>query len=102
MPPAAIRRAVEADAPSLLALRQTLFAETDFLLWEPGEFKDTVEVERAGCSTEALRLLSFAGEGSRSVAEGFVVGEPSEVRTDRLLLRPCRPEDAGPIAGTSA
>ena len=47
MPTAGIRRAVEADAPALLALRQALFAETEFLLWEPGEFKDSVEDERA-------------------------------------------------------
>lgn len=43
----AIRRALETDAPSLIDLRRRLFEETRFMLWEPGEFKQTEDDERA-------------------------------------------------------
>jgi RimJ/RimL family protein N-acetyltransferase len=41
-----VREAVEDDAPSLLALRQIVFDETEYMLWEPAEFKDSVDDER--------------------------------------------------------
>ena len=42
-----VRRALETDAPALIALRRRLFEETSFMLWEPAEFKDTEDDERA-------------------------------------------------------
>ena len=45
-PTVSVRRAREHDAPGLLALRQPVFQETDFMLWEPAEFQDTEEDER--------------------------------------------------------
>jgi RimJ/RimL family protein N-acetyltransferase len=42
-----VREAAEADAPRVLALRKAIFAETDFMLWEPSEFKDTAVDEAA-------------------------------------------------------
>jgi RimJ/RimL family protein N-acetyltransferase len=44
--PVIVRRAQEADAANLLALRIALFEETEFMLWEPGEFRDNTEDER--------------------------------------------------------
>jgi RimJ/RimL family protein N-acetyltransferase len=41
-----VRRADESDASSLLTLRKRLFEETEFMLWEPGEFRDTPDDER--------------------------------------------------------
>ena len=46
-PAIVVRTANEADAVGLLALRQQVFAETDYMLWEPAEFKDTVADEAA-------------------------------------------------------
>jgi RimJ/RimL family protein N-acetyltransferase len=46
MPTVVVRRAEDADSDALLALRVALFAETEFMLWEPGEFRDTAEDER--------------------------------------------------------
>lgn len=40
-----IRQAVASDASALLSLRTILFAETDYLLWSPSEFNDTVDDE---------------------------------------------------------
>tara|TARA_B100001105_G_scaffold255365_1_gene254351 strand:- start:3983 stop:4501 length:519 start_codon:yes stop_codon:yes gene_type:complete len=41
-----IRPATEDDAAELLALRHIVFEETEYMLWEPREFKDSVEDER--------------------------------------------------------
>lgn len=41
-----VRRALEDDAPALIELRRTLFAETSFMLWEPAEFTNTADDER--------------------------------------------------------
>jgi RimJ/RimL family protein N-acetyltransferase len=40
-----VRPAVEADGEALLRLRAACFEETEFMLWEPGEFKDSVDDE---------------------------------------------------------
>ncbi|WP_418318892.1 GNAT family N-acetyltransferase [Piscinibacter sakaiensis] len=68
---AVIRRAVESDAQSLLALREALFAESDYLLWEPGESRVKVEEER-----KRLRSLDGAGNSICLVAvlDGVPVG----------------------------
>ena len=67
-----VRQAREDDAAGLLALRQTVFEETDFMLLEPAEFKDTEEDERkritrlnslpnSACfvATEQARIVGF-------------------------------------------
>ena len=41
-----VRRADESDAANLLALRKALFEQTEFMLWEPGEFLETADDER--------------------------------------------------------
>ena len=43
---AIVRRAVGPDAGALLAFRTAPFEETEYMLWEPGEFKNTAEDER--------------------------------------------------------
>jgi RimJ/RimL family protein N-acetyltransferase len=45
-----VREAVEGDAKELLALRQVVFEETEYMLWEPAEFRDSVEDERSRIS----------------------------------------------------
>jgi RimJ/RimL family protein N-acetyltransferase len=62
----AIRRALETDAPSLIDLRRRLFEETPFMLWEPGEFAQTEDDERARIirlnqQPNSLILLAEAG-----------------------------------------
>ena len=41
----AVRRAEESDAAKIIELRQALLTETSFMLWEPGEFEESVEEE---------------------------------------------------------
>lgn len=62
-----VRRAVETDAPSLIALRKRLFEETSYMLWEPGEFNQTEDDERARITrlnrqSNSLILLAEAGK----------------------------------------
>jgi RimJ/RimL family protein N-acetyltransferase len=61
-----IRRALETDAPALIALRRRLFEETPYMLWEPGEFKQTEDDERERITRlnrqpNSLILLAEAG-----------------------------------------
>lgn len=63
-----IRRAVEEDAVALLDLRTLLFAETDFMLWEPGEYKDTAadeaaRVKRLNAGLNTMFMVAQAKEG---------------------------------------
>jgi RimJ/RimL family protein N-acetyltransferase len=65
------RPAVEDDAAELLALRQAVFDETEYMLWEPREFKDSVDDER-----KRIERLN-AGKNSRclvAVADETLVG----------------------------
>lgn len=66
-----VRRAQESDSASLVALRKTIFGETEFMLWEPGEFHDTAE-------DEAKRIARLnAGQNSLCVVAedgGTLVG----------------------------
>ena len=65
------RPAVEDDAAELLALRQAVFEETEYMLWEPREFKDSVDDER-----KRIERLN-AGKNSRclvAVADETLVG----------------------------
>jgi RimJ/RimL family protein N-acetyltransferase len=40
-----VRKAEASDAPAIIELRNRILAETAFMLWEPGEFQDSVEDE---------------------------------------------------------
>jgi RimJ/RimL family protein N-acetyltransferase len=62
----AVRRAAEDDAANLHALRLTIFGETEFMLWEPGEFRDTVEDE----GRRIARLNSQPNSACLVAAEG--------------------------------
>src|SRR5690242_7225389 len=62
-----IRQARETDALSLIALRRRLFEETSYMLWEPGEFKQTEDDERGRIirlnrQPNSLILLAEAGK----------------------------------------
>lgn len=70
-PTVSVRQAREDDAAGLLALRQAVFEETDFMLWEPAEFKDTEDDER-----KRIARLTSATNSSCFVAteQTLVVG----------------------------
>ena len=58
-----VRRAGESDAAAIIELRRALFTETCFMLLEPGEFQDSVEVEakrisRLNARDNCLMLLA--------------------------------------------
>ena len=62
----AVREATEADADSALALRAAVFAETEFMLWEPAEFKDTAadeaaRIKRISAAPNSVFLLATEG-----------------------------------------
>ena len=61
-----VRQALETDARALIALRCRLFEETSFMLWEPGEFMQTEDDERARVirlnqQPNSLMLVAQAG-----------------------------------------
>ncbi len=66
-----VRRAHEHDAAGLLALRQLVFEETEFMLWEPAEFKDLEEDER-----RRITRLNSTANSACFVADdqGHIVG----------------------------
>lgn len=64
-----LRVASESDAAKLIALRRRLYEETNFLLWEPAEFKVT-EVD------EAKRIQRVTASGNSAI---FVVEEAGEL-----------------------
>ncbi len=37
-----VRKAESSDAAAILQLRSKILTETSFMLWEPGEFQDSV------------------------------------------------------------
>jgi len=70
----AVRCATKDDASALLDLRRAVFAETDFMLWEPQEFIATADDERKFISwflsktnsrllvaTDGTSLIGFLG-----------------------------------------
>ncbi len=66
-PPVFVRPATEADAAAVLAMRVAIFAETDFMLWEPAEFKDTsadeaARIKRLNASTNSRFLIATLNE----------------------------------------
>ena len=79
-----IRQALETDAPAVIDLRRRFFEETAFMIWEPAEFKDTEDDERA----RIVRL----GQQSNSLvlvaeAETQLVGLLSATGGERNQLR---------------
>ncbi|NHK98112.1 GNAT family N-acetyltransferase [Rubrivivax benzoatilyticus] len=83
-----VRRATEEDAAALLDLRRAVFTETDFMLWEPQEFKATEEDERkfiAWLSGKTNNVLLVAKEGADLV--GFLGASGGErIRTRHSAL----------------
>ncbi|MBK1690181.1 GNAT family N-acetyltransferase [Rubrivivax gelatinosus] len=83
-----VRHATEEDAAALLNLRRAVFAETDFMLWEPQEFKATEEDERkfiAWLSGKTNSVLLVATEGADLV--GFLGASGGErIRTQHSAL----------------
>lgn len=79
-----IRRALETDAPALVALRRRFFEETSFMIWEPAEFKDTEDDERA-------RIIRLSRQANSLVlvaeAETQLVGLLSATGGERNQLR---------------
>lgn len=75
---------MEADAPARLALRRALFAETDFLLWEPAEFKNTSEDERARIArlTSEPNSLCLVAQSSSQLV-GFLDAMGGQVNRQR-------------------
>ena len=76
----AVRDATEADAENVLALRVAIFAETEFMLWEPAEFKDSAadeaaRIKRLNAASNSHFLL--ATEGSTLV--GFCAAMGGQV-----------------------
>ena len=64
----AVRAGSEADAEHVLALRAAIFAETEFMLWEPAEFKDTAadearRIERLNAAPKSRFLVAIEGAG---------------------------------------
>lgn len=65
MPDFFIRDAGPADAAALVALRQAIFAETDFMLYGTGEYSASPEEV-----AEQLRRIAAAGHSRSLVADG--------------------------------
>jgi ribosomal protein S18 acetylase RimI-like enzyme len=66
-PPVAVHPATEAEAASLLALRTQVFAETDYMLWEPSELKESVadeaaRIQRLNAGANSCLLVATAAE----------------------------------------
>ena len=80
----AVRRALETDAPAVVALRRRFFEETAFMIWEPAEFKDTEDDERA-------RIIRLGRQSNSLVlvaeAETQLVGLLSATGGERNQLR---------------
>ena len=85
----AVRRALETDAPALIALRRRFFEETAFMIWEPAEFKDTEDDERAriirlGRQSNSLVLVADTGTQLAGLLSA-VGGERNQLRHSALL-----------------
>ncbi len=79
-----VRRALETDAPALIALRRRFFEETTFMIWEPAEFRDTEDDERA-------RIMRLSRQPNSVLlvaeAEAELVGLLSATGRERNQLR---------------
>ncbi|MDB5857128.1 MAG: family acetyltransferase [Ramlibacter sp.] len=74
---ATVRLATEADAAALIELRRKLFSETSFMLWEPAEFTQTAEQERARIArlnSQPNSLVLLAEQGTQAVGLLSAVG----------------------------
>lgn len=80
----AVRRALETDASAVIALRRRFFEETAFMIWEPAEFKDTEDDERA-------RIIRLGRQSNSLIlvaeAETQLVGLLSATGGERNQLR---------------
>lgn len=61
-----VRKAEASDAAAIIELRNRILSETAFMLWEPGEFQDSVEdeakrIERLNNRDNCLLLVAEAG-----------------------------------------
>jgi len=84
-----VRRAFETDAPALIALRRRLFEETSFMLWEPAEFTNTEDDERAriirlGQQSNSLVLVADVGTQLVGLLS-TIGGERNQLRHSALL-----------------
>ncbi len=76
--PFTIRPAVPADAAAFLELRNALHAETTFMLYEPDEFKSTVEdeaalIERFNSHGRSLILVAVADGAEGDALAGMLI-----------------------------
>lgn len=79
-----IRVATAADAGAVRALRTALFAETDFMLWEPAEFRDSAadearQIERLNAAPNSRFVVAMQGDE----AVGFCVAAGGTVNRTR-------------------
>ena len=61
-----VRKAEASDAAAIIELRNRILSETAFMLWEPGEFQDSVEdeakrIERLNNRDNCLLIVAEAG-----------------------------------------
>ena len=79
-----VRRAGESDAAAIIELRRALFTETSFMLWEPGEFQESVEEEAKRISRLNARdncLMLLAEEDGHPIGTLTAYGgEPRRTR----------------------
>ena len=84
-----IRPAEESDARPLVQLRRRLFAETAFMLWEPGEFTATAEDEllfiKRLASRPNSRLLLATSDAEVVGFLAAIGGERNRLRHSALL-----------------
>lgn len=76
----AVRRAEESDAAKIIELRQALLTETSFMLWEFGEFEESVE-------QEAKRISRLNGRDNclMILAVARVADHPDSGRFHRVI-----------------
>ncbi len=89
MPNIQVRQATEKDASSFLKLWDALDTETEFMLFEPGERKETLESQKnklgKATDSENIRILVLDVEGD-NILGGFCAGRRSSNLRDRHVL----------------
>ena len=85
----AVRRAEESDAAKIIELRQALLTETSFMLWEFGEFEESVEQEAKRISRLNERdncLMILAEEDGRAIGNLTAYGGETRRLRHRATL----------------
>lgn len=85
-----LRRATVADAPQFIDLWRTLDAESEYLMYEPGERQTTVAQQQAYLSDmehSELAAVFVLDETAADGLVGFAGGRRSATRRDRHVLR---------------